>query len=408
MKTAGFNPLMKLLTVVFCFFILSVSVSASDIVNVKYLASEKKADISFQWEYNSVLIKAGNKNIRLFFNYPYIVYKNRLIRIDSAPFVSNSDVFISDYAFTMISNIMEEPEEKPEVEAVKEQQKIETVKEKQGVKTKKKNSVVAVEKKVEEQTNEEQAGQAQINELKQAAPVLTKKEIIKVMREQPVKTGHRKIIVIDPGHGGKDPGAQANGINEKDITLDVASRVMAYLRQYPVGVLITRDSDNFISLKDRAVYANMKSADLFLSIHCNSSYNREVQGLRTYIYSRTASSQEAAEAAKAENKNVSFFEFLLNDLRKSAFEYLSIEAAGYIQRNLVRKFKLKWVPTERAPFYVLANTNMPSVLVEIGFISNYREAQQMQSSVYRDTVAQTIANGIMEYIGKTAEMQSKE
>jgi N-acetylmuramoyl-L-alanine amidase len=338
-----------------------------------------------------VEIRATNKDIKLFFNYPYIVYKNRLIRIDSAPFVSNSDVFITDYAYTMISNLMEEPEENPAVE---------TVKEKPVVKIKKKKPVPETEEPTE----------VQAKEVQQAAPVPVpaKKELIIVSREKPAKALHRKIIVIDPGHGGKDPGAQANGIDEKDITLDVASRVVGYLRQYPVGVLITRDTDDFISLKDRAGFANIKKADLFLSIHCNSSYNREVQGVRTYIYSRTASSKEAAEAAKAENKNVSFFEFLLNDLRKSAYEYLSIEAAGYIQRNMVRQFKQRWTPTERAPFYVLANTNMPSVLVEIGFISNYREAEQMQSSLYRDRVAHTIADGIMEYIGKTAEMQSKE
>jgi N-acetylmuramoyl-L-alanine amidase len=163
---------------------------------------------------------------------------------------------------------------------------------------------------------------------------------------------------------------------------------------------MTRDDDTFISLKDRAVFANNKDADLFVSIHCNASRSRDAKGTRTYIYSRVASSKDAADAAKAENKSAGALEFLLNDLRKGADEYLSIEAAGNIQHSLVKSLALKWLPTERAPFYVLANTDMPSVLVEAAFISNWAEAGKLSDTNFRDRVAKGIETGIMEYLQK--------
>jgi N-acetylmuramoyl-L-alanine amidase len=176
--------------------------------------------------------------------------------------------------------------------------------------------------------------------------------------------------------------------------------VKSYLQKQPVDVVITRDDDTFISLKNRAFFANKKDADLFISIHCNASRSREAKGTRTYIYSRVASSKDAAAAAKAENKSAGALEFLMNDLRKGADEYLSIEAAGNIQHSLIKNLALKWLPTERAPFYVLANTNMPSVLVEAAFISNYSEASKLNDTNFRDKVASGISDGIMEYLQK--------
>jgi len=372
----------KIIAMFISFFILPAILISDDIVNIKYITTEKKASISYRWEYSYLEIKSGSKNMKLLLNYPYIIYNNKIVRIDNAPFVSNGDVFISEYALSKISGIIEEPEETPVVEvaltAIPTEPSVPVIKKRHQSK----NTYKPVQTEVE--------------------PAMVPVQISNSKKQNI----HEKLIVLDPGHGGKDPGAQANGINEKDITLDVALRVMGYLRDYNVGVLITRDTDNFITLKERAEYANKKRADLFVSIHCNYSYEKDAKGIRTYIYSRTASSKEAAEAAKAENKTVNFFEFLLNDLRKGAFEYLSVEAAGYIQRSVVAMFKQKWAPTERAPFYVIANTSMPSVLVEIGFISNYKEAQELQDNIYRDKLAKTIAEGIMDYIGKTTEMQA--
>ncbi|HDQ25472.1 MAG TPA: N-acetylmuramoyl-L-alanine amidase [bacterium] len=116
------------------------------------------------------------------------------------------------------------------------------------------------------------------------------------------------------------------------------------------------------------------------------------------MYSSVASSKEAAAAAKFENRAAGAFEFLLNDLRKNAFEYLSIELAGNIQHSLARSLKLKWMPTERAPFYVLANTAMPSVLVEAAFISNTQEEQMMKGGGFRDKMASGISEGIKKYL----------
>jgi len=214
-------------------------------------------------------------------------------------------------------------------------------------------------------------------------------------------TSSRKLIVLDPGHGGNDPGATGyNGLREKDVVLNVAQLVKRHLKSYNADVLLTRDTDEFITLKNRAIYANSRKADLFVSIHCNASGNRSASGTRSYIYDRVASSKEAAEAAKFENKNTGALEFLMNDLRKSAYEYLSIEAAGNIQQDLISGLKLKWMPTERAPFYVIANTNMPSVLVEIAFISNPKEEQKLDSPGFKDEVSISIAKGITQYLDK--------
>jgi len=336
-------------------FIFAGSVAASGYVNLKYLASETHAEITVSD--TSVFVQKDGKQAVIVFGYPFIETAGQTIRTDEAPFVKNGEVFLTAHTYDIIESVL-------------------------GGRHKDTQA-----KYIPPEPGPSDSGAA--DEKPKAAAA--------------ARPGTKKfIIVIDPGHGGEDPGALGKyGLKEKDVVLAVGLRLKKLLKKEKnVTVLMTRDRDYFVTLKDRAIFANMKKADLFISLHCNSSVNRKVSGTRSYIYGRVASSREAEEAAKFENKRVNTFEMLLNDLRKSAYEHLSIEAAGYIQSSLVKKLKLKWTPTERAPFYVIANTNMPSTLIETAFISNKAEEKLLGSDEFRDSLAEGIYYGVLKYMDR--------
>lgn len=330
---------------------------STEFVNLKYLEHEKGVKVKYEFAKNSFQILRKGKTVKLFFNYPFLFCEDYLIKIDYPPFCDNEKIFMTQYTYEKIVWLTDK-----EI--------------KDAVKTEKKEQIKNENFKVIEQL--------------QPQKIVSK------------TTGNKKInkiIVIDPGHGGEDPGAIGKKIGtlEKEITLKIATKVKKYIKNQKITVFLTREDDRTVSLKQRALFANKLNADLFVSIHCNSSRNKNAKGTRTYIYSRIASSKDAEEAAKFENRDVGIFEFLLNDLKKNAYEYLSVEAAGYIQHSLTKVLKFKWHPTERAPFYVLANTNMPSVLVEVAFISNPEEEKKLNSDYFIDAIARGIADGIKEY-----------
>ncbi|MCX8093822.1 MAG: N-acetylmuramoyl-L-alanine amidase [Candidatus Goldbacteria bacterium] len=359
------------------------ALNTDSFVNLRYLEKEAKVKLDYNWAEDQIVIVKNGRIIKIFLNVPYIISDNYQKKIDIPPFSEDGIVYISQYTFDEIVKIfdMEKQSEIKAQETVKQQP------EKIAKQEIKENRIKETEK---------------IEQVVKETPAL-KKEITPTVIPVNIVSNKKqtRILVFDPGHGGTDPGAiGVNGVREKDIVLDITLRIIRYLKNENFKIYLTRDDDTFISLKSRALFANEKEADLFISIHCNASKDRGAQGVRTYIYNRVASSREAAEAAKLENKDVGVFEMLLNDLRKSAFEYLSIEAAGNIQHCLVKNLRLKWAPTERAPFYVLANTNMPSVLVEAAFISNPQEEKKLDDNDFREKVAKGIAEGIQEYFSK--------
>ncbi len=325
---------------------------ASGYVNLKYLSSETHAEITVSDI--SALIEKEGKYAVIVFGYPYVETAAHSIISDEAPFVKDGEIFLSAATYDIIESILSGRRN----ETQKKYFPPEAVASAEGEKAEKKGGLSSE------------------------------------------KSTKKFVIVIDPGHGGEDPGAIGKyGLQEKDVVLSVGLRLRKLLnKEKNVKVLMTRDRDYFVTLKDRAVFANMNNADLFISLHCNSNLNRAVSGTRSYIYGRVASSREAEEAARFENKRVNTFEMLLNDLRKNAYEHLSIEAAGYIQSSLVKRLKLKWTPTERAPFYVIANTNMPSTLIETAFISNKSEEQLLSSDEFRDGLAEGIYYGVLKYM----------
>lgn len=373
-----------------CVFMAALLVPAllqAGIMNIKYIEREKNVLSATDADTGVITIRNKNAEVRLLLNYPYIISGNSIIRIDSAPQSDGGEIFISKMAYEEIAAILSGgKKETPPVRTVV---------------TQKQEEPEADAPYIREAPAKKDAAPAA--RTPESTPVPGQLRQARQPRQAEAQPQGDKVIILDPGHGGVDPGAIGpSGIYEKDVVLDIALKAERLIRQQPgVRVLLTRKDDTFVSLRDRAVFANNNKADLFISIHCNASPNRKARGTRTYIYSRVASSKEAAASAKFENRQAGMFEFLLNDLRKGLYELLSIEMAGNIQHSLVKKLKLKWEPTERAPFYVLANTNMPSVLVEVAFISNREEEKKLNDSAFRELVAQGINAGVKEYIQRT-------
>ena len=205
-------------------------------------------------------------------------------------------------------------------------------------------------------------------------------------------------IVVDAGHGGKDPGAVGpTHAYEKEVVLDIALQLAALLEKELGGkVILTRSDDRFIPLSERPQIANQAKADLFVSIHANASRDRTASGSQVYIYNREASSSKAAEAARLENKDANYLEIIKDDLRQSIHEEGNVTAAGLVGQAL-EKNGLPACRIERAPFYVLAKSHMPSILVETAFISNHDEEAKLRRSDFRRQIARGIFQGIQEF-----------
>ena len=215
-------------------------------------------------------------------------------------------------------------------------------------------------------------------------------------------------IVIDAGHGGKDPGAlSASGSREKDVVLDITKRLKTVLQnRLKCRVVTTRSSDRFIPLEERTVVANTKKADLFVSVHANASRNRRVHGVETYFLN-LSTDKEAMELAALENatstKNIGQLQSILNDLMQNSKIKESSRLASCVQNSLVSRLRKSYskvnnLGVKQAPFYVLIGAQMPSILVEVSFISNKMEAQRLATGTYRQKIAEGLADGIEKYI----------
>jgi len=214
-------------------------------------------------------------------------------------------------------------------------------------------------------------------------------------------------IVIDPGHGGKDPGAMAFGLKEKNIVLKVARETAARLRKkYHYEVILTRDRDVFLPLEERIAIANTKKADLFVSIHVNAHPSPAVRGIETF-YLNLATNTEAMRVAARENAtsthNISDLQDILSDLMQNSKIEESSRLAEYVQNSLVSgldedQYKVKNLGVKQAPFYVLIGAEMPAVLTEISFISNPENAAHLRQGKYLRDIADQIADGVAGYV----------
>ncbi|MBN1106582.1 MAG: N-acetylmuramoyl-L-alanine amidase [Deltaproteobacteria bacterium] len=215
-------------------------------------------------------------------------------------------------------------------------------------------------------------------------------------------------IVIDPGHGGKDPGCFINGkIEEKNIVLGFAQVLARRIREkLGCEVVLTREKDVFIPLERRTAFANMQKADLFISLHINAHKQDDVHGLETYFLNM-ATDERAVMVAARENatseKNISDLQKILNDLMLNTKISESSKLAHEVQKGMVGEVKKKFdrvkdLGVKQAPFYVLIGAEMPAILVEMGFITNPAERKRLLSKSYQEILADGILSGIGRYV----------
>ncbi|MDL2316157.1 N-acetylmuramoyl-L-alanine amidase [Desulfovibrio sp. OttesenSCG-928-A18] len=214
-----------------------------------------------------------------------------------------------------------------------------------------------------------------------------------------------RTIMIDAGHGGKDPGAMAGGISEHIFTLAMARRVGALLEKRGFTVLYTRTSNVFISLQDRPDMANNQKADLFISIHVNANTVPSVRGMETY-YLDTARQQDAVLVAARENavsvQNISDLQVILTDLMLSSKLEESRHLARCVHRGILKRLrgaKLSVIDNgvKSAPFYVLMGARMPAILVEFGYVTNDTDAANLKKEAYLQKQAEGLVDGIIQY-----------
>ncbi|MEJ2057342.1 MAG: N-acetylmuramoyl-L-alanine amidase [Desulfofustis sp.] len=213
-------------------------------------------------------------------------------------------------------------------------------------------------------------------------------------------------IVIDPGHGGKDPGAIAFGMKEKDIVLKTGQRLAAHLRKkLGATVILTRDDDTFLPLEERTAIANTSSADLFISLHINAHPSPDIRGFETYFLNLTTNA-EAMRVAARENATsshqLSELQDILADIMRNSKINESSRLADRVHESidsgLVQSgFGVKDMGVKQAPFYVLIGAEMPAILIEIAFISNPDDASLLGDDGFLDKLAERISDGISHY-----------
>lgn len=247
--------------------------------------------------------------------------------------------------------------------------------------------------------------------------ISSSKEVIETAKPEPAekakpaekfKPGRIRRIVIDPGHGGHDPGAMSpSGTKEKDIVLQIGLNLAQKVREeLGIDAVMTRSTDVFIELQERTAIANKVGADLFVSIHANASLNRAANGIETY-YLNLAKTEKAAQLAAKENgttlENVSLLQAVLFDLMANYKLNDSAHLADEVQKALHKKAQtgypsVKNLGVKQGPFYVLVGATMPSILVETAFVSNEKDEQKLKDPQYQDLTADGILSGIKGYI----------
>ena len=213
-------------------------------------------------------------------------------------------------------------------------------------------------------------------------------------------------VVIDPGHGGHDPGAMHNGLSEADLMLDVALRLEKLLAKQPgVEVVMTRRSNVFVPLEERTAIANREGADLFLSIHANASEDDRARGIETYFLNFAPNPAAEAIAARENAASARTMRQLPDIVKAIALNNKLDESrdfASFVQSAMMDRLKranksVKDLGVKQAPFVVLIGATMPSILAEVAFLTNHQEATLLRGGTYRQQIAEAIFNGVMRY-----------
>lgn len=204
-------------------------------------------------------------------------------------------------------------------------------------------------------------------------------------------------VVIDPGHGGRDSGAVRGSTKESDIVLNLSHLLANELKKYPdLKVTLTRTSNLLIPLVDRVSLANDHQADLFLSLHANSSSSANISGMELYFNAQTRG--PVLMKNKANDKNLNS---IVDKIRSDLIFFGKTNASLDFSKSMQNKVTDTRSVIKQAPFYVIENTEMPSVLIEVGFISNLREARKLVTAEYQSELVQTLTRAILDYKEKS-------
>jgi N-acetylmuramoyl-L-alanine amidase len=226
----------------------------------------------------------------------------------------------------------------------------------------------------------------------------------------PEITGKR-VVIIDPGHGGKDPGAIGpTGLKEKEVTLGIALYLEKLLKNAGIPTYLTRNKDVFVYLENRTNFANQKNGFVFVSLHANSVLNHRpsAEGIETFLLSSKYIGASARDVADRENRASrahpevdADLALIIADLEESANIKYSFDFADIIQKKLVEYLKLENRGIKQAPFVVLKGANMAAVIVEVGFISNPKEEKLLKTNKFRENAAQALFEAIKYYVENT-------
>jgi N-acetylmuramoyl-L-alanine amidase len=209
-------------------------------------------------------------------------------------------------------------------------------------------------------------------------------------------TGPFAVVILDPGHGGRDSGAMCGSLFEKDLTLDVARRIDRLLDSEGIATLMTRLGDTYVSLADRAAFANRVRNCIFVSIHFNEDNKPVASGVETYY---------AAHQVTAGSFLASWLPFVWRPL-SDAPNPESQSLAGFIQEALVARTRALDRGTQARQFFVIANVSAPAVLIEGGFLTNKEDISKLASDDYRDQIAAAVADGILRYRATAGQRNS--
>ena len=229
-------------------------------------------------------------------------------------------------------------------------------------------------------------------------------------RDARATTTPLRVMVLDAGHGGHDPGAMGpTGLMEKELVLDVTKRAARLVEQrLGIKILLSRDGDHFVPLRDRTSFANRAQADVFVSIHANAHREVASEGVETYFLSSEATDNAARQVAALENSVVQLekptargradvVKTILWDLAQSEFQEESSRLAEVVQDSMTKSLRIPSRGVKQAGFYVLGGAAMPAILIEIGFVTNPKEERKLRDSRYRDDIARAIAAALAEY-----------
>lgn len=228
----------------------------------------------------------------------------------------------------------------------------------------------------------------------------------------PEITGKR-VVIIDPGHGGKDPGAIGpTGLREKEVTLGIALYLEKLLKNAGISTYLTRSKDEFVYLENRTNFANQKNGFVFVSLHANSVLNHRpsAKGIETFVLSSKYIGASARDVADRENRASrahpevdTDLALIIADLEESANIKYSLNFAEIVQKKLAKYLKLENRGVKQAPFVVLKGANMVAVIIEVGFISNPKEEKLLKTNKFRENAAQALFEAIKYYIENTPD-----